>query len=230
MKDKKLEEKFGEYFKGVNTPDNITDDAKKYAVRKRAVLPKIVKFASVAASFVLVFTAALIIILRGGITPPEKGGDSAVPPPALVTYGNGELEYREANAYAASDLELSLYFIRNLAVASNAGVNEMTAGYGADGLALVKADACLFNGLLRHDTKIFVEFTEENTVHEELEDYRHGVVYEYRGVTYRLTRTIAENGEPEQKLYFLYQGVKYYFNVTSADEYAHLRYLEMIVK
>ena len=30
MKDDKLEKEFEEYFKGVNTPDNITGDAKKY--------------------------------------------------------------------------------------------------------------------------------------------------------------------------------------------------------
>ena len=64
MKDKKLEEEFDEYFKGVNISADITADAKKSVKAKRNIMPKIVKFASIAASIVLVFAVSLAVILR----------------------------------------------------------------------------------------------------------------------------------------------------------------------
>ncbi len=39
MKDDKLEKEFEEYFKGVNTPDNITGDAKKYVRTEKRAMP-----------------------------------------------------------------------------------------------------------------------------------------------------------------------------------------------
>ena len=64
MKDNNLEKQFDEYFKGVNIADDITADAKKSVERKRKTMPKILKFASIAASIVLVFAVALTVILK----------------------------------------------------------------------------------------------------------------------------------------------------------------------
>ena len=47
MKDKRLEKEFGEYFKGVQTPEGITDGAKKYVKPKRTFLPKFIKYSAV---------------------------------------------------------------------------------------------------------------------------------------------------------------------------------------
>ena len=64
MKDERLEKEFEEYFKGVNISDDITADAKKSVGAKRKIMPKIVKFASIAASIVLVFAVSLAVILK----------------------------------------------------------------------------------------------------------------------------------------------------------------------
>ena len=64
MKDDRLEKEFDEYFKGVNISDNITADAKKSVKNKRSMMPKMVKFLSIAASIVLVFAVSLAVILR----------------------------------------------------------------------------------------------------------------------------------------------------------------------
>ena len=64
MKDDRLEKEFEEYFKGVNIPDDITGDAKKSVKPRRKISPKFVKFASIAASIVLVFAVSLTVILK----------------------------------------------------------------------------------------------------------------------------------------------------------------------
>lgn len=232
MKDEKLEKQFEEYFKGVKTPDDITDDAKKYIARKRAVMPKIVKFASIAASFVLVFAAAIALIMRNNaLSPaPDNAGTPQAPSASVATYGDGELDFKDADAYTVNKLNRSLSFVRTLAIANNADVSGLQTAYRQNELTLVKADLSLINGLSRHDTKVYVEFTSDDLVYDELLDFNDGGQYSYRGIDYYLTRTVAENGEPETKLSFSYNGAKYYFDVTSADRAAHLSYLKMIIK
>ena len=79
MKDNRLEEEFDEYFKGVNIPDDITADAKKCVTPRRKVMPKFVKFASIAASFVLVFAVALTVIFKNDFKKgSSNGGDASV--------------------------------------------------------------------------------------------------------------------------------------------------------
>lgn len=245
MKDDRLEKEFEEYFKGINTPDDITGGAKKYVKPKNSFMPKFVKLASIAASFVLVFAVALTIVLKSDFNSPSEGNhsfgndnaDSNTAPPASDSpaevyyyYSDSDLSLNEANAYSISSLDKSLKFIESLAIADNASVNKCEAAYKDNKLALVKADVSLTSGLNRDETKIFVEFTDRQTVHSGLAGYYDGYTHYYRGAKYYLTEGVAENGEPEFKLHVNYNGVKYYFNVTSSDTRAYEKYLNLIVK
>ena len=253
MKDKKLEEEFEVYFKGVNTPDNITGDAKKFVKPKQSFLPKFVKFASVAASFVLVFAVALTIVIKSNLNNPSDGDTSAENPPANAPdaeapdaaetpgatgtpddgfryYTDADISTVQANAYSISSLNGSLKFIENFAVASNASVSTCEVSYIGKTLTLAKAEISVLNGLTRDDATVFVEFTESKLIYDELEEYYGETKNNYRGAEYYLTRTVGENGEPQFKLHISYRGVKYYFNVTSPDQKAYQRYLNLIVK
>ena len=240
MKDERLEKEFEEYFKGVNTPGNIIGDAKNLVRRRRNIWPKVVKFASIAASFVLVFAVALTIVLKSDF---NKGGDSTTPsgPPQGVTpspvpdddfkyYTDATLSTESTNAYSLSSLNESLRFIENFAIAANASVNYCEAAYTDGKLTLARADVSLLNGFSRDETKIYVEFTDEKLIYSELADYYKGNKSYYRGAEYYLTQTTAENGEPNFKLHVSYGGVKYYFDVISSDLKAYEKYLKMIVK
>ncbi|MDE7438891.1 MAG: hypothetical protein K2N23_00005 [Clostridia bacterium] len=238
MKDERLEQEFEEYFKGVNTPGNITGDAKKFVKPRRNVLPKIVKFASIAASFVLVFAVALTIALKsnfnkGDAAPPaadgSHGSSPTTPSDSFKYYTDATLSTESADAYSISSLNKSLKFIENFAIATNSSVNSCEAKYANGKLALAKADISLLSGLTRDDTTVYVEFTDEKTIYNELADYYDGVRNTYRGAEYYLTETTAENGERQFKLHVSYMGVKYYFNVLSSDRWAYEKYLNMIV-
>lgn len=238
MKDKKLEQEFGEYFKGVNIPDDITDDAKRYVKPKQSAMPKFLKFASIAASFALVFAVSLTIILKVDFNKNDDihyGGTVSPSSPApddngLKLYTDADLTAENANAYSISTVDSSLKFIENFAIASNASVNSCTASYRGGKLALAKAEITILSSGVRDDITVFVEFTEKNTVYSGLEEYYEGREGTFRGAEYYLTQGTAENGEPQFKLHVTYKGVKYYFNVTSTDEKAYERYLNLIVK
>ncbi len=239
MKDERLEKEFGEYFKGVNTPGNITGDAKSFVKPKRKALPKFVKFASCAASLLLVFAVALTVVLKTDLfkagSAPGDGNTSQGEPSAPD--GNGELKYytdaelstKTENAYSISSLNSNLKFIENFAIASNASVNLCEAGYSDGKLMLAKAEISLISGLTRDETRIYVEFTDKNLIYGELADYYKGSKSYYRGAEYYLTETTAENGEPNFKLHVAYRGVKYYFDVISPDKKAYQKYLDLIV-
>ena len=79
MKDEKLEKQFEEYFKGASLPSGITDDAKKHVKAKRPALPRFVKFASVAASFIIVFVTSVVLTLKFTSSP-----DAPDAPPAVL--------------------------------------------------------------------------------------------------------------------------------------------------
>lgn len=235
MKDKKLEQEFEEYFKGIKTPDNITGDAKKHVKPKQNFLPKFVKFASIAASFVLVFAVALTVILKVDFN--KKDDDLANSSAPTVPDDNGfkfytdaDLTSEYANAYSLSSIDRSLKFIENFALSSNASVKECKASYNGGKLALATAEITVLNGLSRDETKVYVEFTDENYIYDPLADYYDGNKGLYRGAEYYLTKGTAENGEPQFKLHVSYRGVKYYFDVTSSDKNAYERYLNLIVK
>ena len=266
MKDNRLEEEFDEYFKGVNISDDITADAKKFVTPKRKIMPKFVKFASIAASIVLVFAVSLTVILKTDFNNASPGNDSSVgdnspSAPDNNLAGNGshggdsdssandgessssgdavrfrfysdsDLTQRDENAYSLSSIDSSLKLIENFAFADNASVESCTGGYNKDNkLVLVRAKINVLSGLNRDETTVFIEFTDKNLIYEELADYYEGNIRRYAGAEYYLTRTIAENGEPEFKLHILYKGVKYYFNVQSSDERAYEKYLQLVTR
>ena len=246
MKDNDLEKQFDEYFKGVNISNDIVADAKKPVEHKRKAMPRIVRFASIAASIVLVFAVALTVILKTDFNKVAPGnsvgdsgasGDSTGSPDvsegdaSLVSYyTDSDLEKSDANANSISKLNSSLKIIENFAMASNANVESCKAAYKDDKLALVIAKVNILNGLNRDETTVFVEFTEKNTVYGELADYYEPSVRYFDGNEYYLTQTVGENGEPEFRLHISYGGVKYYFNVHSSDKYAYEKYLYMVTK
>ena len=240
MKDENLQKEFEEYFKCVNISDDITADAKAQVKHKRSIMPKIVKFASIAASIVLVFAVTLTLIFSPNFknTSPEDGmsnSGAAVPDasggagtPMFELYTDSDLTKYNQSAYSISSLNNSLRFIENIAYAQNATVETCTAGYRSGKLALVTAEVSIVNGLKRDETTVFVEFTDEKLIYYELADYYNGKVYNYFGAQYFLTEKTAENGEPEFKLHILYYGVKYYFSVRSSDIKAYEKYLNMV--
>ena len=249
MKDNRLENEFEEYFKGVNISSDITADAKaSMAKPKRRIWPQIAKFASIAASIVLVFAVSLTVILKldfnkaspgntagGGneADAPDTGdtapGDSSSGAVDFVFYTDSDLEKSDANAHSISKLDSSLKIIENFALASNASVESCKTAYKDDKLALVIAKVNILSGLNRDETTIFVEFTEKNSVYGELADYYETSIRYYRGTEYYLTKTYGENGEPEFRLHISYGGVKYYFSVHSSDERAYEKYLDMVI-
>ena len=239
MKDERLEKEFGEYFEGVSAPDNIIGDAKNLVKRRRKALPKFVKFASIAASFVLVFAVALTVVLKSDFNkgdtttpsgPPQGVTPSPVPDDGFKYYTDAELLTQSADAYSLSSLNKSLQFIENFAIASNASVNSCETSYSDGKLTLAKANVSILSELSRDETEIYVEFTDKNLIYGGLENYYKGSKHTYRGAEYYLTQTTAENGEPNFKLHVYYRGVKYYFDVTSSDEKAYEKYLDLIVK
>lgn len=238
MKDKRLEEQFKGYFEGVDIPElpnNIVADAKKSAKKRDTRLPRFAKIASIAASFVLVFAVAAVLIARTDFTvvQPEGGNQtgSAGAPSTASTYTVSELRYDVEDVYALSaddDNYKSLKFLKNLAYKSNADVKEFsTARFEDERTAHVKAEVTIISGA-RYDATVYVEFAEETF--DDIKDYSEGAKGTYRGLSYRLTRETAENGEPVNKLYVEKDGAKYYFNVRSSDKNSYIRCLELLLQ
>ena len=240
MKDKRIEEQFKEYFEGVDLPElpnDIVADAKKSVKRRDTRLPRFAKFASIAASFVLVFAVAAVLIARSDFSAVQPGDDSAnsTPPPsntapsepsAPSTYAVSELRFDEENAYTLSKVDKSLTFIENLAYTRNAEVcGVYTSHFADEEIAFVYAEVTLVSGT-RYDAQIFVEYSEQTF--EPLKDYSGGAAGKYRGISYYITKGVAENGEPFNKLLAEKGGVKYYFNIQSSDENSYLKCLELL--
>ena len=96
MKDNRLENEFEEYFHGVNIPNDITADAKKSVKPKSTVLPKVVKFASIAASIVLVFAISLTVMFSANSKKSSgnmASGGSAPSSPDFGPSGGAGSEY-----------------------------------------------------------------------------------------------------------------------------------------
>lgn len=220
MKDKKLEEQFNEYFDGVKVPENITEDAKKY-VNKPAGLPRFVKTASIAASFLLCFVVAVALILNSPSPAAPESPDS----PAANYYEENEIYYSSVNAYAASKLKPELRFIERLAFSDRADVKLKCADFENGETAFVLAEVVYVDGV-RDDTEIYVEYT--NGVFSPLKDYQKGEEIYYGGSTFRLTQEYDESGEPVSKVYAQKNGIKYYFSVTSSNTQSYQKYLKFI--
>lgn len=235
MKDNRLEKEFEDYFKGVNIKNDITADAKKAMAEKpkRRIWPQIAKYASIAASIVLVFSLALTITLKTDFNRLFNFGGSGVNKPDAAaqfqTYTDSDLQKQDLNAYSLASLNSSLKLIEDFAHAKNASVTSCEAAYTVDKkLALVIAEVHLLNGLNRDETSIFIEFTDQKAVYSELTGYYDGKENTYKGAEYYLTATTAQNGEPEFRLHISYGGVKYYFKVQSTDRKAYEKYLKMV--
>lgn len=230
MKDRKLEEEFNGYFEGMNIPDNLTADAKKY-VKKRSSFnaPKFAKIASVAASAVLVAAVSAVLISRADFpafsnpdNSPSGGNDSENVP----VYTASEIVYTKCDPYALSATDPSLKVLKKLAYSQNAQVNGVYTSVFADGeKANVYADFYIVDGS-RHETELIIEYA--SATFEPLKEYRDGKTDKYNGLTYSLTsETDEESGEPVNKLFVSINGVKYYFKITSSDKDSYLKYLKM---
>ena len=249
MKDDRLEKEFDEYFKGANISNDIIADAKKSVKPRRRILPHILKFASVAASIVLVFSVVITVMTRvdlsglfpdGGMSnagnssgslphdPDAEGDAKPDDTPRFELYTDSDLVQSYQSAYSIATLNSSLKFIETLAYGYNSTVETCKAAYKDGKLALVTAEVSILSGLNRDETTVFVEFTGGNLIYAELADYYDGKIYKYYDAQYYLTATTAENGEPEYKLHVLFRGVKYYFSVRSSDESAYKKYLIIV--
>lgn len=233
MKDEELEKAFNGYFEGVNTPDNLTQDAKKHVKKRSAFLPAFAKYVSIAASIILVCALGIVLFSRSNIFKAENGGESDSQP-ALLTYSDEQITKSEIDAYALSQADdspkfvQSLKFIQTLAYSQNAAVNALEiATFDDDKTAHVRADISLVSGA-RYDAEVYVEFAEYT--YEPLTEYRLGDAGYYRGINYSLIRaTDEQSGELVTMLYAQKGGVKYYFNVLSSDRDSYIKCLQLIL-
>ena len=250
MKDKKLEQQFNEYFDGIEVPANLAEDAKKFVKKpeKSSVLPRFLKIASVAASFIVCFAVIFALVLRfnppvgetnkGDGTasedsnrpvPPSSGDNGADEPSASdpAYYGTDDITFAYTDPYTISGGKTPLKFIEALALADNAYVTAQTATFEDGSEAFAYAEVTLISGV-RDETKIYVEFTDG--VYEELKAYREGEKINYGGITFYLTQETDDYGEPVSKVFTQKGGVKYYFAVTSSDTQSYIKYLQLIYK
>ena len=257
MKDDRLEKEFDEYFKGVSTTNDITADAKKFVKPRRKTMPKFVKFASIAASFVLVFAVALTVILKSDISSSKKGADMSSAPgssmgdsddshkPGSPDYPDGDRDPSSGETegfkyYTDADLEKrdtslddtalpsSLNFIKNF-VKSGGTVDNCTASYLDGELILFTAK---LNIEVDMNMQVGKRYTHETDIFVE---FNKNLIYDELADYYDGEKNddngtkyyLTKNGE-ESKLVILYGGVKYYFNIRSDDENAYAKYLQWI--
>ena len=223
MKDKELEKAFNGYFEGVNTPDNLTQDAKKHVKKRSAFLPSFAKYASIAASVVLVVAVGAVLLSRANLFKADKGGE-----PTIQTYTADSISKTNANAYALTEIDGSLKFIENLAFSKNSEVTKVEmASFENNETAHVYAEISLVSNA-RYDAEVYVEFAEYT--YAPLAEYRQGESGYYRGINYSLIRTTDEiSGELVNMLYAQKDGVKYYFRIQSSDSNSYQKCLQLIL-
>ncbi len=229
MKDRKLQEKFDGYFKGVNPPENITADAKKYVKTKKPLMPRFLRYAAVAASIALVSVVTVLGLYYNlpvnGAAPPASDESDA---PQITLYYDADLQGSQCSAYELYEKHCALKFLQDLNYLSYADVSGCTV-YSFDGaLTLVKSEVTILRNLRRSESSVFVEFAKDK-VYSPLENYYSGEKRYYHGTEYLITQTTAQNGEPEFKLLLNYGGVKYYFDIISSDPGAYEHYLQLIL-
>ena len=224
MKDWELEKVFNGYFEGIDTPDNLTQDAKKHVKKRSAILPAFAKYASIAASFVAVVAVGAVLVSRANLF----GANNATRPPELLTYTDGQLTKNSANVYTLTEIDSSLKFIQDLALIKNASVNNVErAAFEDSATAHVYAEISLVTDT-RYDAEIYVEFTEYT--YAPLVEYTQGESGYYCGINYKLVCTTDENsGELVTMLYARKENIKYYFTVLSSDSDSYIKFLQMIL-
>ena len=222
MKDKELEKAFNGYFEGVNTPDNITQDAKKQVKKRSAFLPALAKYGSIAASAVLVVAVSVVLLSRSNLF--KVKSDNA---PELLTYSSEQITTIEGDAYTLSKTNGALKFIENIACSKNAAVNNVEiASFENEETAHVRAEISMVTDT-RYDAEVYVEFAEYSFA--PLAEYQQGSSGYYHGISYKLIRTTDDSGELVCKLYAKKGEVKYYFNVKSSDSESYLKCLQLIL-
>ncbi len=225
MKDKRLEKEFGEYFKGVQTPEGITDGAKKYVKPKRTFLPKFIKYSAVTASCIAIAVSA-VFFARGLQNRFPAGDSSPAPPPQYEIFGDGDLSSVKTDAYSLPDSE-NLKIIKKFALMPNAQVENCSAGYLGGELALFTAQINFIYNLRRYEAQVFIEF-DSSVLYSPLEEYLTGEKNVYRGMEYRITQTTAQNGEPEYRLCTVRGNARYCMDIISSAPDAYIAFLEII--
>ncbi len=246
-KDENLERAFDEYFDGMEIPEGLAEDAKK--LNKRPLWTRLNKYASAFACAVVVCIVAGVGIYSGinygasdpyGAAPGDDldnsgnastdDGTSDYSSSSSVgynTYSLSDLTESQLDPYSLEDTDSALAYIQNFAYATNSQVESCT-GYSSESqLMLVKAEVTV-SAEYNQQAVIYVEFTEDGYICEELYDYYGGESLAYGNTTYLYYET-EDNGEPVRCVTVNLDGVKYYIRVTSTDENAYLNYLYLLL-
>ncbi|MDE7380293.1 MAG: hypothetical protein K2N14_04490 [Clostridia bacterium] len=238
-KDNQLQDAFNEYFESSKAPNQNVLNAAKNSMES----PRTVSAATPVWKRALVSAACAVSALlsgaglyffpstMGGIIAGIDGGNKNQADTAnkqISYYGAEGLEESQVDLYG-DGAPSGLNFVKKIDNTKNYSVNSLDA-YSADGsLAYVKADmTAVLNGS-RHDTIVYAEYTEKNSVCELFEEYYGGEKAYYRGY-YFLYFDTEDNGEPVKKLTVERDGVKYYLSVTSSDSFAYRAWLDLILK
>lgn len=255
MKDDKLEKEFDEYFKGVSCSNDITADAKKSVKPKRRIMPKFAKFASIAASFVLVFAVALTIILKNDFKnkssdkemsggndmsqAPSSGNNADSKPGTRPDEPDGDNSSGEVDSFKYyTDADLTQTTVSSENISSLSPSLKFIEQFGNAENASVRTCKAGYIGeklalvTAEVDIKIGI-YSDKTDIFVEFTDthtvYRELADY-YNGQIHYDNGTkyyLTKNGE-ESKLVILYGKVKYYFNIRSDDENAYAKYLQWI--
>lgn len=220
MKDKNLENQFGDYFNSLDKPKNITADAKREVKMGGRRSAKILKIASVAACLLLVCTVTVLSL---------KFALPAAPPadvPAQSRYSLSSLTAESADAYAIdAQAKPSLAPVYKLAYAENAQVVNFTE-YKLNGDTLVaQADIIMLDNGSRQDVTMYI--ANPDGVCEELKYIDGGAVRYYGDLPYCYISDY-DDGEPVARFSITHNGAKYYVSVKCSDESAYLKYLSLI--
>ena len=228
-KDEQLQREFDRYVDGVAPPDNATDRAKKLIEKKARTRKAVRRFIPAFAA-----TAAVcgVAVLAGNfiwrtVSDSDAPTSPAAPDNGFSYYTTAALTSSALDVYS-EDLPTELRFIQKLEFASNISVDDVCAYTAADGqLTLVRADVrAVVNGY-RHDTTVYVEYTQERTVYEPLKSFYDGRELYAADTTTLMSRT-ENNGEPVYNLLAYENDVRYYISVESADESAFWYYLSIL--
>lgn len=227
MDDKRLQSEFDGYFKGANLPENMTADAKaQVKPRRRDIRKWFLRLAPVAAAFVFIVVASVMFINRispsGGDT--GNAGNSVDNTPNYRYYTAAGLTEKYVDPF--TDKIKGLEFAKELAFAPNSDIN-LTAFYENENIMLAKAEISLLHNGYRHDTVLYVEYTDEYYCCEELKDYLTGDERNYRGYNY-IYNLDYDEGENVYMIYMYTRGVKYYLSVMTSEPNGYGIYFDFL--
>ncbi len=230
-KDNHLESVFDEYFESSKAPDESVLTAAKNSMKKPRTQHRVLKRILVTAACAALALASVVGLYCFPSTVNNViaglGGNGNQAGTQINYYGAEGLDEMQIDFYA-DDAPSGLNFVKKLDRAKNYSVNSVD-GYSSEGnLAYVKSQfTAVVNGS-RHDTVVYTEYTQKNSVCELFEEYYGGAKDYYQGYSYLYFDT-EENGEPVRKLTLQHGGIKYYVAVTSSDAYAYRTWLDLIL-